>query len=182
MFTITSYNDYFRQCAVQHINIQHNVAAESQDGPVGECTYFIGLDKAITGIRTQSSPDKCTLITLKYEAKGKDNGYFDYRGTYTGAFMVVTAADPSDSDAVEAAEAITEETAWDIINSIIQRQVNTGSGQHCASPFGEVSLNDFSITHVGPFIDKQFGWLVEFEYTVSRSALINPDRLATQFP
>jgi len=181
MFTITSYNQFFRTAAIWHVDIEHNVTAEGQDGPVAECGFYIGIDKAINGIRTQTRPDKCTLIVLKYEAKGTDNGAFDYRGLYTGGFIICKAADISNSAEVEAVEAITEETAWDIINLIIQKMVNPIDGLHCLSPFGEVSMNDVRMTHVGPFVDKQFGWLVEFDFLIEKNTLINPERVVEKF-
>lgn len=180
MFTVESYNTFFREAAVKHINILHNVAAESQDGPVAEASFFIGIDSAINGVRTQQTTANCTLIVLKYESKGRDNGAFDYRARYTGGFLVCKSADVSDIDAVELAEATAEETAWDIINLIIQSRVGAG-GLPCSSPFGEVDMSDVSMTHVGPFLDKQFGWLVEFEFVVTKNSLINPARIISQF-
>ena len=182
MFKSSSYNQFFRECAIAHKAILHNTAAEGNDGPSGECTFYIGIDKAINGVRKKIDASKLSLIALKYEAKGSDNGAFDYRGMYKGAFIICQAADMSSTAAIETAEDLTEETAWDIINLIIQRQVSAASGLHCSSPFGEVSLSDFQISNVGPFLENHYGWMVEFDFKITRAELISPDRLATQFP
>lgn len=181
MFTVESYNNFFRTAAVRHVNILHNIAAEGQDSPKGEASFFVGIDSAINGVRTQQVTDKCTLVLLKYEAKGRENNALDYRAMYSGGFIVCKSADASDISDVEAAEKTAEETAWDIINLMVSRMVDAGTGLHCASPFGELDLNDFTMTHVGPFLDKQFGWLVEFDFLVSRYEIMSADRLLTQF-
>lgn len=181
MFTTEQYNSFFRDAAERHINIQHNVLAESQDGPISEASFFIGIDKAINGVRTQQSTTNCTLIVLKYEAKGRENGALDYRAIYKGGFIVCKSAEASDASAIEDAEVVTEKTAWDIINLMIQTVVDTNTGLHCPSRFGELDLNDFSISHVGPFLDNQWGWLVEFDFLINRNDLINIDRIDTQF-
>ena len=173
--TLKDYTEYFRQLAVSHYLIQHQVAAESADATdKGNCKFaMFDTDEVVTGLRSAIG-DGYVLFVEAYTFRGKDNDMGDYRSRHQGSFLLAKKTKKfSIADKVDNMAAC-EGIVLDIMNKIVYDSTNGGTS--CGCPFQHVSLNDFSCEPVMEIWDGRSGWVVNFNFEQDRSDMIDSDR------
>lgn len=161
---VTTYVDYFRQLAVRHRALKHDVETERGKGnPAYKRFTTFGNNEVIQGLKTQISfPALC--IELYDETGNADNSY-DIRQKPKGSFMVIEHAIEGDFIDELRAYAVAEEIVYDILKQIYQD--HAPGTDACARPFKNFSFN-YEKTPTGKLFTNEYGWYVQFDFEFNK--------------
>lgn len=166
----TDYIAYFRTIAVKNKKIQHNPAAESKDGPKGECAFTVfNMDQVTRNLRTMLKDGPCLHLHL-YDNNLRDNGAMDYRGDYSAGYLVTRKVKPNNTEDENMAYAECEQVAYEVIAYMQRDYQQNGT----CGPLGIVEPGKIKMTAAGPLWDGRFGWWVEFPVEKTVSEYISP--------
>lgn len=183
---IIQYVNYFRNIAVKHKKINHQIGAETNSYFTKDNRHFAIFehDEVINGLRSTIA-DGIVLFLHLYDGKGYENQADDYRVRNTGAFIIAEKApihyqtrgnvayNPGfDLPEVLHSYELCESIMWDIINRMI---IDSRSPCHF---FNYLELSDFTIEPVSNLWDGRYGWYVQFQFTSKRNEYIS-ETLAT---
>jgi hypothetical protein len=170
---VESYIDYFRQLAVKHKDLVHDIASESGNGSPGSCSFSRwNATDLIKGMRTSVAPT-CLLLEL-YEENYKAEHAFNVQGNLMGAFSVVSEAKTNDPQDEERAYAVTETIMAQLLNKIWHDHYGKGKTL-CASPFKFFELAGAERVPIGPVLTNAYGWRFQFSFTLSNNYNITQD-------
>ncbi len=159
---VKAYIDYFRQLAVQHINLQHNPASEDGDAAPGACHFSRWTaDEVVTGLRSRVNFP--ALLLELYELTTKSTIEYDVKNNYSGAFSVVQSALKENYASEVEAFALTEKIVSDLLNKIWADHYAPGV-ERCETPFMYFNFDNINITPFGPVLENEFGYRVEFNF------------------
>ncbi len=165
----SNYIDYFRDIAVRHKEILHDVLSEGQDGIPGECRFStFSMDDVSRNLRTQTA-DGIALHLHLYDWQVKDNEAGDVRGQHNGGFLITKKAQPNNNKDEQDVYVATELVVWDIVNKMYNEK-NAGAC-NCYNFSDIINFNTITVKPVGPLWDNRYGWWVEFTYTKKRVML-----------
>lgn len=159
---IQGYIDYFRQLAVTHKDIQHNIASETGDASPGEKRFSTwGIDQVVTGLRTKMGDP--LLLLENYEIHTSGQNMHDVKAAYSGAFTVIGRAKVNNYADEVFQFAKCERIYKDILQKIWQEMYGADA-EFCSTPFYSFQFHTLSIIPVGPLFDNSFGWRIEFSF------------------
>ncbi len=160
--TSDSYINYFRTLAVIEEEIQHNPDSENNDSDPGEKRFTRwSADEAITSLRNKIGFP--ALLLEMYEVNTKSEVPYDVKGMYTGAFTILAHAANGDVQQETEALALTERIYQNILKMIYQDHYGYNKDR-CSTPFTDFSFNNLDIRPIGPILDNEFGWRIEFNF------------------
>lgn len=158
---VTAYVDYFRQLAVRHKDLLHDVQTEMGLGSTADKKFFIfGNNEVITGLNTDIG--KTALLLELYDNSGSAENVYDIRQSPKGAFMVVDLALENNFPDQLRAYAFTETIMFDILKQVWQDHYGTDADQ-CQRPFKQFKWNT-EITPTGKLFTNYYGWYVQFQF------------------
>lgn len=180
--SINKYIEYFRQLAANHTLVAHNIAQEALGADATEkgtqSFHILTIEDVLASERSDINPDKVNVLLYRYDIQPSDqNRVQDYRALYTGAFTVVQYTEVDNITAQHQAAAQTEIVAWDFIQSIIAQSAAGADGKQCASPFGIIHPDNFTIKPIGPIWEHCFGWHVEFNFKIDAEYWMDQSRV-----
>jgi hypothetical protein len=160
--TVCGYIDYFRQLAVRHKEIQHQPTSENGDASPGTqkfCRW--NVEEAVSGLRSKMGWPG--LLLEMYEIVTRSPSPYDVKGVYSGAFTVLDKTTSDNTQSEVDAFSKTETIYQDMLKQIWQDHYGTGKDR-CSTPFAEFYFDNLNIVPVGPILDRQCGWRVEFQF------------------
>lgn len=160
---VTGYVDYFRQLAVKHTALLHDVASETGDCEPGAQRFAkVSVDQVLRALNNKMG-FPCMTVEL-YDTETESQMVYEVRNKPRGAFMVIDHPE-NDTHAAELACYETCETiVYQLLKQIWQHHYRPGVNR-CVTPFKDFDFNKISITPVGPIFNKEFGYRVEFDFT-----------------
>ena len=178
---VSSYIDYFRQLAVQHKDIQHNIESETGDGPVGSKHFARwSSEEVVTGLRSSISFTPSALLLELYEVVTQSESPYDIKGQYKGAFTVLAHAAPEDIAAEIEAFELTESICYDLLAKIWQDH-DGDNAQRDSTPFRYFDFANISIIPVSKLFDNEFGYRIEFGFEFRQTRNISTPPIAGTF-
>lgn len=175
VFSINTYVNYFRLMAASHTSIGHELGSEGPDADKSKSRFAIfSHDEVLTGLRSRIG-DGVVLFLHPYFIKPKSNGAGDYRGVYSGAFIIAKKANKSDiADWLPALNEC-EFIAYGIAGQLVNDSNEFGATCKMQNPFSGCLWDDMKFEPVMNLWDGRFGWYVEFEFTLKQAKfLMNP--------
>ncbi len=170
---VESYINYFRQLAVKHKDLVHDIASESGNGAPGSCSFSRwNATDLVKGLRT-SVANTCLLLEM-YEETLKAEHAHNIQGDYMGAFSVVSEAKQNDALDEERAYAATETIMKQLLNKMWHDHFGKGKNL-CTSPFKFLELNRAERVPIGPVLTNAYGWRFQFSFTLSNNHNITQD-------
>lgn len=167
---IQDYINYFRDIAIQHGQIGHNILSEYKNYTKDEDCHFaiFSTEEVVAGLRSNISTGN-VLFLHPYFASGKENeSGTEFGSMQESSFMILQKADYDDNNALTSALAETEKIAWDVIRRIYNDA--NGAGPNCANNFFyRLNLNRFSLEPVQNLFEGRHGWYVKFQFELKRS-------------
>jgi hypothetical protein len=155
---VSGYIDYFRQLAVNHIDLLHNPGSETGDAPEATQHFTkISIEEVVSGLRSKVG---WPLLTLElYENDFYAEIELDVKQRSKGAFMVVQNPVSKNFRDEQACYETSEKIAYDFLRQIWQDHYGF-TANRCVTPFRFVFFNSIIITPVGPVFSGQFGYRV----------------------
>lgn len=165
----SNYISYFRDVAVRHKDILHDVLSEGQDGIPEACRFSIfSMDEVSRNLRTQIAEGVVLHLHL-YDWQVTDNEAGDTRGQYHPGFLITEKAQPNNNLSEQQVYIHTERVVWGIINKMYL-EMNNGE-KDCAHFADVINFNTITVKPVGPLWDNRYGWWVEFKYSKKKAML-----------
>ena len=163
MNNVTGYINYFRQLAVIHSMLRHDVASETGDCPPGAQRFAkISVDQVLKALPSKMGFPAMTLEL--YDTETNAENVYDIRQRPKGAFMVIDKPHDTTFAEEERCYADTETIVYQLLRKIWQDIYKPGIDR-CLTPFKDFSFDKISITPVGPIFNNQFGYRIEFDFT-----------------
>ena len=159
---LNDYINYFRNIAVQHYRIGHQVAGETGDSRPGKMRFasYNAADVISKSLRTKVGFP--ALLTEVYDWDTKGSTVYDVKNNFIGGFMVLDHANAKDYADEQRALNTTEGIMHEILWRIWQDHYGPDKDR-CQTPFQHLDMN-LSVIAVGPVFDNEFGWRVEFSF------------------
>jgi hypothetical protein len=155
------YTDYFRQLAVKHTAILHNVDAEQGKGNIKRNRFGRFTAEEFASGQRASFDTPALLITM-FDIKTNSESVFDIRQRPSGSFMVIDTAEIGNADSEQAAYARTEIIVYQLLQRIWMDHYGPGTDR-CTTPFKQFRLN-LDITPTGQLFTSEYGWFVPFDF------------------
>lgn len=158
---VTAYVDYFRQLAVRHKDLLHDVLTEQGKGDMKRSAFAtFGNNEIISGLRTKIG---ATALALElYDNHLSNETPYDIRQSPKGAFMVINhAIEGSFIDELRA-YALTEGIMYDILKQVWQDHYGPTADQ-CTRPFKQFRYSG-EITPTGKLFTNYYGYYVQFDF------------------
>jgi hypothetical protein len=163
---VSLYLDYFRQMAIRHADLQHNIQSETGDGPIGSQHFTTcSIEEVGTGLRGNVGWP-CLVMEL-YETELDSPISYDIKENPQGAFMILHHPDDTSFAAQIACYTRTELIVNDLLRQIYQDHYAFGI-ERCTTPFKEFYFNGVSITPVGPICNGEYGYRVVFGFQLHK--------------
>lgn len=159
---LNDYINYFRNIAVSHHKIRHQVQSETGDSRPGAMRFASYNAADVLSKRMRTKVGFPALLAEVYEWDTKGSTVYDVRNNFIGGFMVLDHAKQNDPADEQRALATTEI----IIHQIIWRLWQDHYGpdkDRCQTPFQHLNM-DINAMAVGPVFDNEFGWRIEFSF------------------
>ncbi len=161
---VSSYINYFRQLAIRHKDIRHNVESETGNGDIGTKHFARwSAEEVVTGLRSSISFTPSALLLELYEVITKSESPYDIKGDYKGAFTVLAHAAPENVSAEIEAFELTESICYDLLAEIWQDHYGPNT-QRDSTPFKYFDFANLSILPTSKLFDNEFGYRVEFGF------------------
>jgi hypothetical protein len=165
------YTNYFRQLAKKHYLIRHNPLAEDKSYVnKSECRFaMFHHDEVVSGLRTAIG-DGPIVFVHPYYATPYSNDAGDFRGKYTGAFIIAKKSDPANINNIISNYDLTELIAWHFIAQI-GFDANETDKPECDIPslfFSGVDFNRMKLEPVHNLWNGMYGWYVEFQFDIRK--------------
>ena len=159
---VTGYNGYFRQLAVSHRKLKHDVESETGDCEPGAQKFCI--ISVVNVLNSLNSKIGFPCLTLElYETETESEITYDIRQKPRGAFMVVDYPESDSTADQENFYITTERIIYQILKQIWKHHYDSDVDR-CDTPFKEFDFNKITITPVGPIFSRCYGWRVEFNF------------------
>lgn len=158
---IANYINYFRNLAVLHPDILHQVSAEGLDGDVTGVKFGMFWEADLfnkvppAGI---NSPDITMHLHLLEGRTDDSTGYFSINGKYDGGLVLTKRAILGDYEGERIAYKDTFEVLMDILVELKDQ-----SRARCDG-FAPFDFQDIQFFQVGPIWDNRFGWWLKFSF------------------
>ncbi len=158
---ITGYINYFRQLAIHHVDLQHDPASETGDAAPGSKKFTRwSAEEVLTGLRSAVSFP--ALMLELYETTTKSEMNLDVKNDHSGAFTVLASAQPGSQTSEIEAFTKAQEITTDLLQKIWDDHYGPGANR-CSAPLNFFDFDGLQITPVGPLINNEFGYRVEFK-------------------
>lgn len=160
---IAAYIDYFRQIAIEHVELRHDPLTERTGGGDINRKAFgrFNAEEIIQGLRNQVGP--LAMMIELYSVESNAELITDITNIKDGAFSIIKSAAPGDFDEEEKAYADTEKIMYEVLQRIYADHYGDGVSR-CTSPFNRIYLNKCKIDPVGPLFTNYFGWRCLFQF------------------
>jgi hypothetical protein len=161
---VEDYLNYFRQLAVSHKDLRHNVAGENGDCPPGSVRFTkISVDQVLKALNNKIG-FPCLCVEL-YEIDTKAEIVYDVKEKPRGAFIVVDHPINDSPAAEEACYIKAERITREILQQIWKHHYDAGVDR-CNTPFKDFDFNKLSIVPVGPLFTNEHGYRTEFDFSM----------------
>lgn len=175
---VNIYTNYFRQKAIAHPLLMHDIAAESADGEIGKRRFTtFNMQQVANGLRSAISDNPFFHLHI-YDIRLKDNGSA-IKGDYTGGFLITMKANKDVLNEIETAYNTCESIALDIIGDM--RMEFLADPNKCDFPFGEIYWSQATINAAGPIFTERYGWWVEFPFDVKMNSRLSKQQIDFNF-
>lgn len=163
---VTAYTEYFRQLAVSHKDLQHDINSES--GNAGQRKKRFALFKTEELISGLSNDIGFPSLLLElYEIDLSNETVYDIRQSAKGGFMVVEHAKENDFADQLRAYATAEGIMYDIMKKIWMDHYGSNSDM-CTRRFKQFRFNG-SIIPTGKVFDNEYGYYCQFGFDFQNS-------------
>lgn len=166
MSHVDTYTNYFKNIAVKHKDLLHNIASEDGDVTPGEKAFTSwSVEESVSGLRTKIS-NRCLLLELFEELLTSEQLY-EIRGNYSGAFTVIFKSPTKKfSDELDMFS-----KAYTVIKQILKKiwlDMYKAGNNFCGKPFKEFDFNGLRLQPVSNILDgTYFGYRCEFTFSFS---------------
>ena len=158
---LPDYIDYFRQLAVKHKDLRHDITSEENDSREKAFARW-SVEEVLMGLRSKM---KNTFLMLElFEEVDESEIVYDIKGKFSGAFTVLSKG--SDTNIRKQLEAfvLAHQITTDLRKKIWQDHYGIDKDR-CQTPFQYFDFNGQTATPVGPLLDgDKFGYRVEFTF------------------
>ncbi len=158
---VTGYTNYFRQLAVSHKDLQHDIASES--GNAGKKKKRFGqfkTEELISGLSNDF--DFPALLIELYETDLSSETIHDIRQRPKGGLMIIDHAKENDFADQLRAYATAEGIMYDIMKKIWQDHYGPNSDM-CTRPFKQFRFTG-SLVPTGKLFNNEFGYYFQFDF------------------
>lgn len=165
---ITKYVDYFRQLAVRHKDVRHDVLTEEGKGNTVNRGFgtFLNND-LITGLNYQLAAN--VILAELYDESGNGANIYDIRQQPKGAFMIICKGKENNFADMLRAYADAEKICYDILKQLYAD--HAPGTDACNRPFRSVNFSYDKIP-TGKLFTSYYGFYVQFDFEFSNSVNI----------
>jgi hypothetical protein len=178
---LTGYINYFRQLAVMHKDIQHDVKSETGGGAVGSKKFTsYSIEEVVQGLRTTVG-FPCLAIEL-YDIETEAESFSNITLRPAGAFMVLCHPENDSFAAQENCYTKAEQIVYDILKKMYN-DLHGSDADACDTPFNEIEFHKIAITPVGPVFGGEYGYRVTYNFEFNKTIdLTEPPEEGTFIP
>lgn len=167
MSNVTTYINYFKNHAVKHSEIQHDILTEDGGGDPDRKRFTVfGNNEVVSGLRNQIVFPALCLELYDNNLEGQD--YYNIRHKPRGAFMVLNRFELQNFADEQRAYDNAEKIMYDILQKTWQDHYGKGKDQ-CTTPFLSFDFTRIEITPTGLLFTNCVGWYVQFNFQLKNT-------------
>jgi hypothetical protein len=160
---LAEYIQYFRDFAVNHPQIKHVAAAESDDYPTpGDRRFTLfSMDEVVKSVRS-AMWEGPSLHLHRYDRRTGGSSRGSMRYTYIAGLLITQKVQNNSITSQVQASSACEGIVDDFINKLQTDSIN--GIDDCSFVFKDIFWDQIEINPVGPVIDNRYGWWVQFSF------------------
>ena len=160
---LSDYQNYFRQLAISHKDIQHDPLSETGNAKPGTRRYAqYNTDEIIKGLSTAVSFPALLVENYEINTEGDDQVFPEYK--FAGAFNVFVTGDKNKSSSVNAALDKAEKIMFEILQRIHNEMYGEEVFGTCNVPFEDFDFTSLEMISFGPVLNSEYGWRCSFNF------------------